>query len=585
MVLTNTPALFCRCRIPPELPLSAFRLQRNSDRNQQVPGSAPQKAYRSVLQLAVCTVLAGDRHASRIYCVGSLGAVPVHNAQPLSIASLCSIGIAVLSAFGCTEASTLPVDPANPPEDVAEPGLISPREFIALTSTEYNNTIADLLALPRNGRQWPTAPPLAEQLNPSQGEALGLFLSPPPEVPPWPFMFPQETGVDGFESMVEGQAPSPYGIEQYQKAALHFAPWVLVSGIFWACNDVTALEQEQAKACGRESLARFAQRAWRRPLDAVELVRLQSLFDTLALDLSVEEAAVLAVTGVLQAPAFLYRIEHGVPDTDNAGTFRLSEWELASRLSYFLWDTMPDPELFQAAATGVLFTPDGIETQARRMLADPKARDAIIHFHHQWLETESVLTIAPARRMYGPFFGLDSTPALDTTDDGAWPSLINPLRQSLYAETEAFIAHIIFDGPGTLQALLSSTEGFMSSHTASIYGDAVTDRPGEPITVSFGQVVGLSSNSSLQLTPVNWPAAERAGLLTLPSILAIGAHPVHGAPILRGKRIVERIACLHFGAPPPRGRSVGTARYDRREYNQPRTYTCCNIQCDVQRMP
>lgn len=465
---------------------------------------------------------------------------------------LSASAVIVFCHYGCTDVPIEESSVTSPEPDVAAPvSSADEPAFVALTPTEYNFTIADMLALPRNGSQWPDPPALADQLNPAPGDKLGLFMSPPIKTPPWPFAFPKETGVDGFESMVDGQSPSPYGVEQLQKAAIHFAPWILVSPVFWTCDNLTELGSEDANACGWNSLMRFAQRAWRRPLDSEELSRLKSLYDSLLIELSVEEAAVLTVTGILQAPAFVFRIEKGKRTTETEPSLALSNWELASRLSYFLWDTMPDPELFQAAARGELQSEDGIEAQARRMLADPRARAAIVHFHHQWLETDTVLKIAPAQRMYGPFFGLATAPALDTTDDGSWPAVINPIRQSMLAETEAFISHVIFEGDGSFEALLSSTDGFMSSHTASIYGDGVIDRPGETITVAFGQVTGLGSTSSLQLMPVTWPAAERAGLLTLPSVLAIGAHPVHGAPILRGKRIVERIACLHFGAPPP----------------------------------
>jgi hypothetical protein len=162
-----------------------------------------------------------------------------------------------------------------------------------------------------------------------------------------------------------------------------------------------------------------------------------------------------------------------------------------------------------------------------------------------------VLRIAPARRSFGPLYGLSPTPALDTTDDGAWPAILGPLRHSLFEETGIFVERALFDGAGTLRALLTSNQGVLSSHTESIYGDEVVSQDGPSVTVEYGTVAAVGQKGSLTLSPVELPPTERAGVLLLPAVLAIGAHPVHPAPILRGKRILERIACLPVGTPPP----------------------------------
>ncbi len=258
------------------------------------------------------------------------------------------------------------------------------------------------------------------------------------------------------------------------------------------------------------------------------------------------------VAGVLQAPGFLFHAGLQPPVETTDGAAPLDPWGLASRLSYFLWDSMPDPKLFAAAARGRLATRAQVEAQARRMLEDPRARSAVVDFHHQWLDTRSVRGVAPARRVYGPLFGLAPEPPLDTTGDGDWPGLLGPIRHSMEAEVHLFVERTVFDGDGTLQALLSDNEGYLSAETARVYGEGVERLPGPEVAWDYDQVVfSLGGSGQLRLYPAAFPASERAGLLTLPAVLAVGAYPVHPAPILRGKRILERLACQHFGAPPP----------------------------------
>ena len=440
------------------------------------------------------------------------------------------LGVLLLS--GCTTA---------PPE-------IPP---LALTPTEYNHTIRDLLGMPNNGGSWPEAPEIIERLQPSQGTQAGLFGSAPITIPPWPWEFPEEAGVHGFEGMADGQESSPYAVEELQKAAVYYGAYTLASPTFFTCDDWSTRSTEEQIQCGWDSIERFAQRAWRRPLTEEERLRIQEFWEAQLQQGTPEEALVLTASGILQAPQFVFKIEQA--DSEKPGNLHpLDNWEMASRLSYFLWDTMPDSALFGAASTGKLTTRKGLEEEARRMLADPKARESIVHFHHQWLGTRDIQRISPARRAYGSLFGISPTPALDTTDDGAWPALLGPIRHSMDAETHLFIEHTVFEGAGTLQALLSDNHGFMSNVTEVIYGENVTPTGGDNISWDYGIVIfSQGSQSSLQMTPVTFSPDERAGLLTLPSVLALGAYPVHPAPVQRGKHILERLACQSLGSPPP----------------------------------
>ena len=422
----------------------------------------------------------------------------------------------------------------------------------ALTPTQYNNTIRDLLAMPADPDRWPAPPPVAARISPIKREVAGLFGTGTTPLPPWPWVFPAEVGVDHFEGMVDGQMPSPYLLDELQRAANHFASYVLVSSTFFTCDDWDGLAAEAQADCGWSSVARFAQRAWRRPISDEESERLRAFWQSNLDAGPADEAIALTVAGILQTPAFLYLPERGDGARTQGAAVPLTDWEMASRLSYFFWNSMPDATLFGAAARGRLSTAEQVASQARRMLDDPRARAAVVHFHHQWLGTDGVMTISPARRAYGPLYGIPPSPALDTTDDGQWPGILGPVRHSLRAETALFVENALFDGEGTLEALLTSNQGYQSDATAPLYGPDVTPRDGPTVTESIGVVIfSQGAKQSLVLKPIEFPAGQRAGILTLPSVLAVGAYAVQPAPILRGKRVLERVACQALGTPPP----------------------------------
>ena len=416
---------------------------------------------------------------------------------------------------------------------------------LALTPTDYNNTVADLLGFPRDGERWPPRPALADTLSPRRAASKGVFLPPPPP-PVWPWRFPPEPGAGGFEGIVQGQDPSSYQVEELHLAAMHFASFALLSPTFLACDEWDALSRIEREGCARTSIERFAERAWRRPLDAGERERIEAFRQANLTARPLDEAVALTVAGILQAPAFHFRIERG--EAAGGGP---TPWELATRLSYFLWDSMPDDALFAAAAAGALSSREEVERHARRMLKDPKARPAVVHFHNQWLGTDDVLRIAPARRAFGPRFGIE--PELETVrdDDIEWPSILGPVRHSLKLETELFVEDTVFDGDGTFTALLTDHNGYLSDATAPIYGAGVkrvTDRPAVTREIEY-VAVSIGRKEPLALYPAEFPSDQRAGVLTHPSVLAVGAYAVQPGPILRGVHVLERIACMELGTP------------------------------------
>ena len=451
---------------------------------------------------------------------------------------------AVLCMFGVIALTACDEEPRS--SDVMVPERAPLR---ALTPLEYNHTVADLLGFPWNGKNWPEPHPIAESLAPMMGDTAIIFGG--QIYRPWPWTFPAEVGVEHFESMEDGQVPSPYLVEELQKAANHFASYALVSPLFFTCESFASLGRDEALICAWDSVLRFAQRAWRRPMDTESRQELQSFWSANLEGESIEEAIGLTLAGILQSPAFLYHLEVGIPSSDE-GARRLTAFEQASRLSYFLWDTMPDAALFRAADNGELSRVSGIAAQTRRMLADTKARKSAIHFHHQLLGLDDVKRIAPARRAYGMLFGVVPDTELDTTGDQLWPQVTGAFRHSIEAEVDLFIEKTIFESTGTFHNLMTSHFGYQSSASAPVYGEPLRRLSVPNVTTEYEYIAAsLPLTGSLELYGVEFDPSKRAGLLTQPAVLALGAYAVNPAPILRGKMLLERLACETMGTPPP----------------------------------
>lgn len=487
---------------------------------------------------------------------------------------LLAFALIAVGVMGCEEQPEVQVEPAEE----------SP--LIALTPTEFNNAVRDLLGMPANVKQWPSAPKLGVAA--PIGAGGGIFGIAAPAPPVWPYTFPAEAGVGGFEGIAAGQVPSSYQTEQLQKAARHYGAFALVSPVFFTCEGFDKLDGQARDDCAVSSLLRFTSRAWRRPLSEGEAARISALWQTMAALGEPKQAIALAVSAVLQSPGFLFRVEQGDATRKVGDAVPLTDWEMASRLSFALWDSMPDGELFAAAANGQLRTKAQIEAQARRMLQDPKALATVQHFHHQWLGTDQLHRISPSRRIYGALFGIKPVPPLDTSGDGEWPALMNPLRHSYKLETDLFVRDALFGRPGrdtqtvpggaavgTFTALMTMRDGYVSSFTAPVYGVGTCDSVNFPGGSSGGKGAGCTIDDkkvdldpskeftgqgsgvaavptvfSVTIHPAKFDETQRAGILTLPSVLALGAHAVHPSPILRGKRLLERVACVEF-APPP----------------------------------
>ncbi|MCA9572276.1 MAG: DUF1592 domain-containing protein, partial [Myxococcales bacterium] len=238
-----------------------------------------------------------------------------------------------------------------------DPGAVPLRR---LTPTELNNTLRDLLGLSGDG--W------YDDQHPYDEESGAVA---------WPWAFTPDVPVDGMEGMAEGQVVSPVFAEQVERAATHFSTYTATAPRFWVCEPED-LDADALSACAHESVLKLAARAWRRPLTKDETERLTLAFEAWEREHGTLDAITVASRALLQTPQFLYLVEDGAPG-------RREAFALASRLSYTLWDSMPDAALFQAADRGHLGSEREVRRELRRMLADPRARQAVAHFHRQWL--------------------------------------------------------------------------------------------------------------------------------------------------------------------------------------------------------
>jgi len=250
-------------------------------------------------------------------------------------------------------------------------------------------------------------------------------------------------------------------------------------------------------------------RAFRRRARPEEVESLLALFDA-ARDrgASVEESLRIVLSAVLVSPSFLFRIEADPPPGE---VRNLDDVELATRLSYFLWSSMPDDELFRTAVAGKLHTDEELVSAARRMLADPKARALVENFAGQWLQLRSLETFAP--------------------DPKRFPGFDEPLRRAMRRETEEFFRAIVAEDRSILE-FLDSDSTFVNARLAKHYGLAAQGPP-ENDPDAFVRV------------PVD--RSIRGGLLGQAAILAVTSNPTRTSPVKRGKWILENL----FAAPPP----------------------------------
>jgi hypothetical protein len=256
--------------------------------------------------------------------------------------------------------------------------------------------------------------------------------------------------------------------------------------------------------CARRIVADLARRAYRRPPEAAEVDRLLRFVEMAKQDGEpFEEGVRLALQAILVSPQFLFRIER---DPAPGVVRRLNDFELATRLSYFLWSSLPDEELFDAARAGALSRSDVLRAQVKRMLADARSSRLVENFAGQWLELRNLESIRP--------------------DPKRFPDFDEPLRFAMRRETTLFFDAIVHEDRSILD-FIDGRYTYLNQRLARHYG-----------------IQGVEGE---EFRKVALDGGERSGVLTQASVLTVSSYPTRTSPVLRGKYLLENI----LGAPPP----------------------------------
>lgn len=339
------------------------------------------------------------------------------------------------------------------------------RQLSLLSRYEYNNTVNDLLGVNAN--------------------VVGNF--------------PVEVKINGFDNNSEKNLVTNRHVDEYLVAAESLATQAL------ATNRAQIIPCPSSQTgCSTQFINSFGLKAFRRPLTSVETAAYQALFAT---ETNFDEGAKLVIRAMLVSPNFLYKSAMG---TLVDGKYVLTPYEVATQLSYMFWGTMPDSSLLDAAAANQLSTKGQIEVQARRLLANAKAKSHLGHFAAQWLEADRDDIGGKSATVYPGF-----TPAV---------------RDAMDKEMRNFFNYVVFDSTKSFNELFTANYVFVNSDLANYYKIAnVTG-------TDFRQVVDGSG--------------LRGGVLTLGAVMAAHGHSNETAPIPRGKFVRKRILCQDMPPPP-----------------------------------
>lgn len=264
---------------------------------------------------------------------------------------------------------------------------------------------------------------------------------------------------------------------------------------------------EQEEDCAKQILLTLMRRAYRRPVVDADLERMLPFYREARREADFDAGIESALSAILVSREFLFRVERDPVGLAPRTAYRISDVELASRLSFFLWSSIPDDELLEAATRGELHQPAVLERQTRRMLADARSQSLVSNFAEQWLYLRNLESITPDGRLFPDF------------DDN--------LRQAFRRETELLFEEILRDDRSVLN-LLKSDHTWLNERLAKHYG----------ISHIYGtrfRRVALE------------PGSERGGLLRHGSILTVTSYATRTSPVIRGKWILENI----LGTPPP----------------------------------
>ena len=312
--------------------------------------------------------------------------------------------------------------------------------------------------------------------------------------------FPQEDYVNGFKNQIAAQDISPLLAEAYHAAALKLAKTAFQGGDdlrhLLPCKPKSAGDAE----CGVKFICQFGLRAFRRPLTTVEVQRYSALLSKEGQRTGqFSDGAQLVIEAMLQSPKFLFRLEGGS-----------RAYDVASRLSYFLWDSMPDDELLASAASGELVTPAGLDKAVRRIVADPRAKAAVDEFTSEWLRFDLVLNTVK--------------------DRAAYPQFTPELAQAMTEETRRLIADTVWSDRNFMN-IFQADYAFVNTDLAALYK--------------------LPAPAN-EFDKVKFPTdSDRAGILGEAMFLAATSKPEETSPTVRGYSVREQFLCQIIPDPPP----------------------------------
>lgn len=368
-----------------------------------------------------------------------------------------------------------PADPLTPPPnedgaggvapDAPPPVLVGASGARRLTRQEYDNTLRDLLGdTTRLG-----------------SVALPIDASAP------------------YDNGYREQQPSQALIEAAERLATEAAARAMADPARRKALVGCTPQSPSDATCMRQFITTFGRRALRRPLEAEEISRYLSLQSYAVEANDFYYGAQLVLAAMLQSPKFLYRIEFGTPVETEPGVYRLSPYELASRLSYFLWGSTPPDWLLDLAGGGQLSTPDQVRAAAERLLSDARAHEQVQRFHAFWLG----------------YYDLPHAPALSDL---------------FRAESAALVSKVVLE---------DRTDHFELFRATSTYvGDALATH------------YGLPSPGAGKFAWVSYGAQPRQGILSHGAFLSAGVKALDSSPTLRGKYVRERLFCQELPPPP-----------------------------------
>ena len=270
------------------------------------------------------------------------------------------------------------------------------------------------------------------------------------------------------------------------------------------CSPARTQDQD---SCAKKILSTMMRRAYRRPVTDADLQKPLALYSTVKAEEGFDAGIEMGLSAVLTSPEFLFRIERDPAGAKSGAPYALSDLELATRLSFFLWSSIPDDELIDVAARRDLSKPAVLEKQVTRMLADPRSESLVTNFASQWLHLRNLDAITPDMRLFPDF------------DDN--------LRQAFRQETEMLVESVIRENRSALD-LLRANYTFVNERLAKHYG--IPNVYGSRFRrIEFGE------------------DAQRGGLLRQGSVLLVTSYPTRTSPVIRGKWILDNV----LGVPPP----------------------------------